>query len=721
MILQGDCRDRLKELPGNSVDAVVCDPPYELSDGGKASPNWVALKVVFPDDPKLNALLGGEDMLALLIDKVLALGNSGSIPSPATAVPISAVALDGNTAGWQENIKDGRIAPIGFPYSETGDYSEPDIEEHLGDFALKLTDPAALFHALNSAGCGFCSGGVGIGFGILAAGFPAFLGRCGIIDDGHSMIGQARHSCPNLICTGIGATDIPVLHLAELGRGTTEYFTANGALIFAAILEAGGAQLVRTTSAASGLPPKLESRRICVIDPTTNRALSFNLISHNFSLAEKGFMGKGWDGSKIAYDVTVWQECLRVLKPGGRLLAFGGTRTSHRMVCAIEDAGFIVTDSLCWLYGSGFPKSHDISKAIDKAAGAEPEAEQWDGWGSSLKPAHEPVCLAIKPLEGTYAANVLKWGVGGLNIDGCRIGYVDDVRPKLRTGAACSKDSVTFSNRQSDGLRANEYTSPIGRWPANVVIDDEAAAMIDQQSGESKSSGGLTKGVGFGQFGQPNWGGYVGSNGGGLGDSGGASRFYYRAKAARWERDFGLEDFEAQAVRPTGKKFGECTIFNGENGDNEWKAKNPNNPARNPHPTVKPVALLRWLVRLVTPPNGTVLDPFAGSGSCGIAAKLEGFNYVGIELDPSYCAIAEARIAAWQVGSKQDEKTRPQCGGEGIGWGGGYHKSPPVCYHTATFGKPPSNMPTASTDDVDVSELEAELDIQAQLPLEAGE
>jgi site-specific DNA-methyltransferase (adenine-specific) len=314
-------------------------------------------------------------------------------------------------------------------------------------------------------------------------------------------------------------------------------------------------------------------------------------------------MGKRWDSTGVAYDVTVWQECLRVLKPGGRLLAFGGTRTYHRLACAIEDAGFTITDQLQWLYGVGFPKSKKVS----------------EGWGTALKPMHEPVCFAIKPLEGTYAANVLKWGCGAINIDGCRIG----MRDANESGWSVSGSNASI-NRAMSG--ANYERPPkdeigLGRWPGNVLLDDEAAAMLGEES-----------------------------------------RFFYRAKAARWERDFGLDGFEAKAVRPDGSKFGECTIWNGQNGDPDWRAKNPNNPSRNHHPTVKPVAVLRWLCRLVTPPGGTVLDPFMGSGSCGIAAKLEGFDYIGIELEAEYAKIAEARIAAWQVGSEQDKKTRPSEG-----------------------------------------------------------
>ena len=293
---------------------------------------------------------------------------------------------------------------------------------------------------------------------------------------------------------------------------------------------------------------------------------------------ELGFMGKTWDASGIAYDVTVWTHCLRVLKPGGHLIAFGGSRTYHRLAVAIEDAGFVIRDQIQWIYGSGFPKSLDVSKAMDKQAGAvrdvvgeysisgmSPDrvnfgandrsggkgmgfrpgdipitapatdlAKQWHGWGTALKPAHEPAVLARKPLRGTVADTVAQWGTGALNIEGTRI-------------------------------------TDAGRWPANVILDEEAASLL----------------------GEP-------------------SRFFYVAKASKAEREAGLDAADGERA--------------------------------NHHPTVKPLALMRYLVRMVTPPGGVVLDPFMGSGSTGCAALAEGFDFVGIDIIPEYVSIAEKRI-----------------------------------------------------------------------------
>ena len=355
------------------------------------------------------------------------------------------------------------------------------------------------------------------------------------------------------------------------------------------------------------------------------------------------FMGKKWD-----YDVPsveIWAECLRVLKPGGHLLAFAGTRTQHRMAVRIEDAGFEIRDMIAWIYGSGFPKSLDVSKAIDKAAGVEPvktgdfkrasiqrngtgdtwnagafashpedtkqveitapateAAQQWDGWGTALKPALEPITVARKPLIGTVAANVLAHGTGAINVDGCRVGNFVNTTPSGvdRRNAALAEA----------GYRPGEYqmgeTTPRGaqsRWPANL-IHDGSQLVLDlfpetksgnlsphhklKASDNRSMSGGNQDRSPRTEFG---------------GDTGSAARFFYCAKTAKKDR-----------------------------GDT------------NNHPTVKPTDLMRYLCRLVTPPGGTVLDPFMGSGSTGKAAVKEGFGFIGIERDEAYFKIAEVRV-----------------------------------------------------------------------------
>jgi DNA modification methylase len=482
---------------------------------------------------------------------------------------------------------------------------------------------------------------------------------------------------------------------------------------------------------------------------------------------ELGFMGKRWDATGIAYDPVVWSECLRVLKPGGHLLAFGGTRTYHRMTVAIEDAGFEIRDSLHWLYGSGFPKSLDVSKAIDKrggaaapfvafrdaireameqqgitrkalqdalgnhmlshylTAGSQPAipsvrdyliirdtlemsdewdalflppaerevighaearsftfhpgenrsteavvldvtapstdtAQQWNGWGTALKPAHEPIVLARKPLVGTVAANVMEYGTGALNIDGTRVsGSSWGTRPPRTANAIYNAGAGTnhTASASADG----------GRWPANLVLthSPECAtecvpecpvAILDGQSGTLTSGSNPTRRGGdaarsvFGTFaGQTDAQQHRGA------DSGGASRFFttttwdpeidapffYVPKPSRRERNAGLDGMPERTniygMRPRIP----------EDGDKPGSVndKFQTQPAANFHPTVKPVALMRHLVRLITPSGGTVLDPFLGSGTTAVAATLEGFDWIGCELTLDYLPIIEARVA----------------------------------------------------------------------------
>ncbi len=344
---------------------------------------------------------------------------------------------------------------------------------------------------------------------------------------------------------------------------------------------------------------------------------------------ELGFMGKAWDASGIAYNVTLWRECLRVLKPGGHLLAFSGSRTYHRMTCAIEDAGFEVRDQIMWVYGSGFPKSLNVAKAIDaqvrcggsssrklrqteqetggasyKLSGVNngilgekkvferkvwqastDEAKQWDGWGTALKPAHEPICVARKPIEGTVAVNVLKWGTGALNINESRV--------CVECG---NSDANEFLDVCIDCAEEQQ-----GRWPANL-IHDGSQEVLDLFPGQADAS---------------------------------AARFFYCPKASKSDRNDGCEAFELKELK----------AYSDFSGTDEH-SKKENVQRRNNHPTVKPTDLMAYLCRLVTPPGGTILDPFTGSGSTGRGAVSQGFNFIGIELSAEYAAIAEARIKA---------------------------------------------------------------------------
>lgn len=326
------------------------------------------------------------------------------------------------------------------------------------------------------------------------------------------------------------------------------------------------------------------------------------------------FMGKKWD-----YDVPskdIWVECLRVLKPGGHLLAFAGTRTQHRMAVNIEDAGFEIRDMIAWVYGSGFPKSHNLQG-------------EHKGFGTALKPALEPITMARKPFKDTVADNVMEWGTGAINVDGCRIGN----ETRTMQGMSRYLESRPWSDLQKKGERKRPISIVTGRWPANLIHDgsEEVLAVFPDCSGKvgmtKHGSGTNTK---YGKFNRSDKSLIID----GVKDSGSAARFFYVPKASKKDRDEGCEGMderEAGIKNDSGRGFSES--------DPHAKIMR-----RNFHPTVKPTDLMAYLCRLVTPPNGLVLDPFMGSGSTGKAAIREGFNFIGIERDAEYIAIAENRI-----------------------------------------------------------------------------
>lgn len=345
------------------------------------------------------------------------------------------------------------------------------------------------------------------------------------------------------------------------------------------------------------------------------------------------FMGKEWD-----YDVPsveLWKECLRVLKPGGHLLSFSGARTYHRMAVNIEDAGFEIRDQIMWLYGSGFPKSMNIGKAIDKHSGNIKITKgntEWEGWGTGLKPAHEPIVVARKPIsENSIAENVLKWRTGGINIDECRIPLNGENNP---TGSA---KRVYASNQYTDGkvYGENKETPYNGRFPANVIHD--GSDVIVNQFPNTKS-GFMKTGTNRLMSDSENKNCYGRWNpdktlNDTFGDEGSASRFFYCAKVDNEERNIGLDDI---TQRQSSHNYDSMKKSEEDDGINYSK--------RNHHPTVKPIALMEYLVKLVTPKNGIVLDPFFGSGSTGCACMKNGFNFIGIEREEEYIHIAEKRV-----------------------------------------------------------------------------
>ena len=366
-----------------------------------------------------------------------------------------------------------------------------------------------------------------------------------------------------------------------------------------------------------------------------------------YARASKGFMGKEWDGGDIAFRPETWELALKLLKPGGHLLAFSASRNYHRMAVAIEDAGFEIRDQMMWLYGSGFPKSMNVG----------------DGWGTALKPAHEPIVMARKSLsEKSVKENVLKHGTGAINIDGCRVEGNDakypDTNPDFRDQGKKSKEAIGIDklsfgqvsgaerkkvvrkSRSEDGVwtdgnsgmkaEGTQYADadPRGRFPANVMHDGSDVIVNEFPEGAKGSTTPRNRGT-VGMFGMPNDATPE------YADEGSAARFFYCPKTSKSERHSNLDDHET-SVGANGNKW---TDQDYRKGDTK-----PTTERKNTHPTVKPVELMKYLCRLVTPKGGTVLDPFMGSGSTGMAAKDEGFDFIGIEKEKEYFEICESRI-----------------------------------------------------------------------------
>lgn len=386
-----------------------------------------------------------------------------------------------------------------------------------------------------------------------------------------------------------------------------------------------------------------------------------------------GFMGKDWDHGVPG--MHFWLEALRCAKPGAYLLAFGGTRTFHRLTVAIEDAGWEIRDTVMWVYGQGFPKSHDVSKAIDREAGAErevigkrkapgmaktnviqgaqnrsiyefdetsdepatPAAAEWDGWGTALKPAWEPIIVARKPLQGTVAENVQRYGTGAMNIDQCRIGN-DEITIKRHEGY--NSNSLVES---TVGKWTGKKDIVTGRWPANLIHDGSAEVLagfpVTTNKGHFPINGKIGSTGIYGSF-----NGTGNSEDRYTSDTGSAARFFYCAKASKADRDEGCDELEEKEWTLQGRA-GNADLERGEYKSKDLgRGGTVGGVSRNHHPTVKPTALMRYLCRLVTPPGGVILDPFMGSGSTGKAAMLEGFNFIGIDTEIEYVEIAARRI-----------------------------------------------------------------------------
>ena len=411
---------------------------------------------------------------------------------------------------------------------------------------------------------------------------------------------------------------------------------------------------------------------------------------------ELNFMGKGWDNSGIAFQSDTWKKCYEVLKPGGYLLAFGGSRTFHRIACAIEDAGFEIRDTIMWLYGSGFPKSQNIGKMYDKKMKNDREkigetrigktslgdnsgwdtsqhmkdikatgkvditkgTSKWEGWGSCLKPSFEPIIVARKPFKGSLVDNVIEYGVGGINIDECRVETNEEMK-------SCKRGSGVFSetvNGKITGWNKDDYNGEyqpnnLGRFPANIILtydetdfDEVCGGFPDTKSKGSNANYEISNSDNIYNFAN----GKNIKSGIHFEDSGSASRYFYCAKASKKDRDEGLDEFEIKKTGELqgGRKEGSAgsMMLNADGTTRVNPYAGTGTPKKNTHPTVKPTLLMQYLVRLVTPNGGTVLDPFNGSGSTGKAVMYENkernknYKYIGIELTEEYLPIAKARI-----------------------------------------------------------------------------
>ena len=598
----GDCLDVLATLPDCSVDAIVTDPPYSLTDrreqycAGDVLRDAIIMDAQHADAERTKSLV----TLRITV-------------APSLAMRVRGVHLDRHVAAGEEEVDDDSAA---------GRHDD-DVLVDEGDAVAGEERLGGSFRLWVRQGVSRCIGACRClgqhGDGLIRV--PVRLR--------HDALGEAERS-PGIVALG-GAELAAVLAL-DVARLTGELLPASGADALDQSFELLCPEEVGAGAGARRLASVAEAGGVGGVGDSADRALSFDLVAHRAILSWRptvlrGFMSSLWDGTGVETDTRLWRECLRVLKPGGHCLAFGSPRTWHNLQTAIERSGFELRDSIAWLYAQGFPKSLDVSKAIDKAAGAErpslgvvkgaassntaslgefaptyhatapatPDAERWQGWGTALKPAFEPVVVARKPLVGTVASNVLAWGTGALNVDGCRISMGDEKPP---TGSGGPNTRTSMAGGIMHGTGGN-ITPPAGRWPANVVLDGRAAAELDRQSGESSSRVGKPRGAAHGE----GWG--MTATGAEYADTGGASRFFYVAKAPTSERP----------------RVGGIA-----------------------HPTVKPLDLMRWLVRLVTPPCGTVLEPFAGSGTTAEACVLEGFQCIAIEREADYLPLIVSRL-----------------------------------------------------------------------------
>lgn len=668
-LIHSDCVEAMRKMPDASIDAVVCDPPYLLSDTSKSNLNCLSriiAEVAFPDDNRNNTQSFQECDFGFPLVENTNLGrmNGSTLVNSGIGVPIGSVdfkdpAITENKVHTRSVSTTRRISKsdLSFEFDTHGN-------ENLGDFILQPADGSDTAFCHGACGCFTepCFGHITVLVrAVRSANSPHAMADPGIANSDNCVgfrddtLGFTGTSTS--VVTGARAVDTFMLRL-NLRGGTGELRPAGRthAVHLPLVLQA---RQSTSTGSRAGCPSPVafKTYRINEVDCGTNRTFTLYLPAHVDSLlsgvTRGGFMGKDWDGQETPqasyrFHLSWVREAFRVLKPGGHLLAFGGTRTYHRLACAVEDAGFEIRDSVIWCYGSGFPKSLDVSKALAKTDSD--AAKTWEGWGTALKPAFEPVVVGRKPLAGTVAENVVKHGTGALNIAATRIPFTsaaDEKESKDKNqhedfGTEPMTGNVTYGDYSM--VQPKNYNPP-GRWPANLLLSHSPSCVhlategdtdlwacvpgcpvraMDAQSGElegSRKSKIMRRGAKSGKsFGTQNVYGCAKPHETVIGysDAGGASRFFMRF-------DPNDAPFVYQAKANT-------------------KDRNAGVESRNTHPTVKSTSLMQYLCRLVTPPCGVVLDPFMGSGSTGVACMKEGFRFIGIEREQEYFDIAQRRI-----------------------------------------------------------------------------
>jgi site-specific DNA-methyltransferase (adenine-specific) len=742
----------LADLPKNSVDAIITDPPYGLSKNnttqGTSQRVYDALfKIGFPDLYKRNAeLLKSHDFANIASSSsILCRKARTSRIESRIGMPKGSIDFQHKMIIEEEICNSDETSGLWAADRILSDEIYANAEQFLGDFVLKLGDMPSfgvVGDIPDSCLAEVFYGGFAVPiFASFASGSPCFDSRGMMITFGHHDIRLGNDSfcqseTASCILTVPGTVNSLMLRFDSTGR-PVELLATNRADHLATLGKFDGPKLVRATSTTSSLASVAQLVRVRFVVCTTDGArslywfhlwLPFN--SKNVKIIPNGgFMGKCWDSALP--DPQIWRELLRVAKPGAMLMAFGGTRTHHRLLCAIEDAGWEIRDCLMWLYGMGFPKSFDISKGMDKEAGAErevvgrkyvgsgnkrkpshdygrydgpedlgglnvtipstPDAQLWEGYGTALKPAWEPIVLAMKPLDGTFAQNAIKWGVAGLNIDGSRIGT-----DKVGWGGNAGFKHTHEASKQA-GLGLPDPNPAIGRFPANLVLSHtpecrqvgtkRVKTRWNGTDNAPQSEAGVVFGGGKGnrsrtdpdgmetveawectpdcpvrllneQSGVSNgwrpsdtcdstttiWGNAGGASKTRHKDTGGASRFFYTAKASRSERNQGCDDFYWQRVGSTSCGYVRISY-------REWEKLPEKERAQgNIHTTVKPLSLMEYLCKLArTPFGGVVLDPFAGSCSTGCAALDNDMQFIGMDNVPDYIDISQARIRYHQL------------------------------------------------------------------------